>query len=222
MSADVRSATARDEDRDSLVLGILNAVHDNSRVTQRTVAHELGIALGLANAYMKRCARKGLIKIGQAPARRYAYYLTPKGFSEKSRLTAKYLGASLTFFRRARNECTDLLLRQCSAGGRQRVGLAGLSDLVDVVVLCARDLPVDIVGIIAPGAESNNYQGLPVVPDLNALAPLDIVIVTDLTAPQATFDRMTGLLGNRVVAPPLLKLAPRAAPAAVEGEPLRA
>lgn len=206
----------RDDDRDNLVLGILNAIDGNSQVTQRTVAQELGIALGLANAYMKRCARKGLIKISQAPARRYAYYLTPKGFSEKTRLTAKYLGASLTFFRRARNECTDLL-RQCNTGSRARIALAGLSDLVDVVILCARDFPVEVVGVVDTRSDLETYQGLPVVPGPHVLLPLDVVIVTDLTTPQATFDRMNGLGMATVLAPPLLKLSPFRPRAAVEG-----
>ena len=68
-----------------------------------------GIALGLANAYLKRCVKKGLIKVSQAPANRYAYYLTPKGFTEKSRLTAEYLTISFNFFRDARAQCAALL-----------------------------------------------------------------------------------------------------------------
>ena len=88
-----------------ITLGILNAVHENERITQRSIAEDLGIALGLANAYLKRCARKGLIKVRQAPANRYAYYLTPQGFAEKSRLTGEYLSDSFHFFRQARNQC---------------------------------------------------------------------------------------------------------------------
>ena len=65
-----------------ITLGVLNAVDENSGVTQRGVAKEVGIALGLTNTYLKRCVKKGLIKVQQAPANRYAYYLTPKGFSE--------------------------------------------------------------------------------------------------------------------------------------------
>ena len=78
-----------------ITLGVLNAIHENAKVTQRSVANDLGIALGLANAYLKRCAKKGLIKIQQIPANRYAYYLTPKGFAEKTRLTTEYLSRSL-------------------------------------------------------------------------------------------------------------------------------
>ena len=74
-----------------ITLGVLNAVEENSRVTQRDVAKNVGIALGLTNAYLKRCIKKGLIKVQQVPANRYAYYLTPQGFAEKSRLTGEYL-----------------------------------------------------------------------------------------------------------------------------------
>ena len=41
-----------------ITLGVLNAVHDNSRVTQRSLARDLGIALGLTNSYLKRCIKK--------------------------------------------------------------------------------------------------------------------------------------------------------------------
>jgi hypothetical protein len=73
------------------VLGLLESVERDGAQSQRKLASDLGIALGLVNAYLKRCVKKGLLKIGQAPARRYAYYLTPHGFAEKSRLYASYL-----------------------------------------------------------------------------------------------------------------------------------
>ena len=88
-----------------ITLGMLNAVEENSVLTQRSLARELGIALGLANAYLKRCVTKGYIKVTHAPAKRYAYYLTPQGFAEKSRLTAQYLAISFDFFRLARSQC---------------------------------------------------------------------------------------------------------------------
>jgi DNA-binding MarR family transcriptional regulator len=80
----------------SMTLELLEAIEEKSDVTQRRLARELGVALGLANSYLKRCERKGLVKIHKAPANRYLYYLTPKGFAEKSRLTAEYLSASFS------------------------------------------------------------------------------------------------------------------------------
>ena len=108
-----------------IMLGLLEAVEHDRAQSQRHLASELGIALGLVNAYLKRCVKKGLVKIGEAPARRYAYYLTPKGFAEKSRLTVEYLSYSFSFFRQAKTDCSALLqtakarglARSCWSGG---------------------------------------------------------------------------------------------------------
>jgi hypothetical protein len=56
-----------------IMLGLLNAVEQD-----RALASELRIVLGLVNAYLKRCIKKDLVKVRSAPARRYAYYLTPQ------------------------------------------------------------------------------------------------------------------------------------------------
>src|ERR1700687_3553185 len=105
MGASVDRVLPNDSGEDErIVLDLLNSVDDGAQ-SQRRIAEELGIALGLVNAYLKRCIKKGLVKVGQAPARRYAYYLTPQGFAEKSRLTVEYLSDSFSFFRRARTDC---------------------------------------------------------------------------------------------------------------------
>src|SRR5580700_10689605 len=90
-----------------LMLGLLESVERDSMQSQRLLAAEFGVALGLVNAYLKRCVRKGLVKVKATPARRYAYFLTPRGFSEKSRLTLAYLGRSMSFFREARKDCAE-------------------------------------------------------------------------------------------------------------------
>src|SRR6202790_2635967 len=105
-----------DQDNERVVLDLLTSVeHDGGR-SQRRIAAELGIALGLVNAYLKRCVKKGLVKVHDAPARRYAYYLTPHGFAEKSRLTVQYLSESFSFFRLAKGDCTNVLNAAKSSG----------------------------------------------------------------------------------------------------------
>src|SRR5262245_30383264 len=98
----------QDSDNEQIVLGLLNSVEVDGERSQRHIAAELGIALGLVNAYLKRCIKKGWVKVNQAPARRYAYYLTPQGFAEKSRLTVDYLSDSFSFFRRAKADCATV------------------------------------------------------------------------------------------------------------------
>jgi DNA-binding MarR family transcriptional regulator len=206
-----------------ITLGLLNAVQENSAVTQRTMASELGIALGLANTYLKRCVRKGLIKVSQIPPNRYAYYLTPKGFSEKSRLTTEYLSSSFTFFRRARGQCGDLL-EYCAARNWPRIALAGSSELAEIATLCAIERNIRLVGLIdtgqvaAPGRKGDpkpaEFAGLKVVSLSRKFADLDAIIVTDLQIPQAVFDRLaTEFAAERILTPPLLRILRETPPA---------
>ena len=150
-----------------IVLGLLTSIERDSAVTQRKLAGDLGIALGLANAYLRRCVRKGLVKMRQAPLNRYAYYLTPQGFAEKSRLTAEYLAVSLDFFRRARSDCMDLF-QQCAAREWRMVALYGAGELAEIAVLSAGESGVGIVCVVDPEWAGRNCAGLAVVADLSA------------------------------------------------------
>ena len=114
-----------------ITLGLLRAIDEDASLTQRGAARELGIALGLANTYFKRCIKKGLIKAQQIPANRYAYYLTPQGFMEKSRLTAEFLSQSLSLFRQAQTGYGELL-ETCSSKQYNRIALIGASDLAQI------------------------------------------------------------------------------------------
>ncbi len=195
------------EDEVKITLGLLNAVGENSSVTQRTIASELGIALGMTNAYLKRCVRKGLIKVQQVPANRYAYYLTPKGFAEKTRLTGEYLTVSFNFFRDARNQCAELF-DHCAAQGWNHIALAGVSDLCEIATLCAIDLPIELVGTIDPAASETGIAGLRVVSKAEELGSFDAILITDLTNPQATFNRLReGFAPNRLLAPAFLQIS---------------
>lgn len=213
------------DENPGVMLGLLSAVERDSSVTQRHLARELGIALGLANAYLRRCATKGLIKIAQAPLNRYAYYLTPRGFAEKSRLTAEYLAVSLDFFRRARRDCAALLAA-CDGRGWRRVALAGAGDLAEIAVIGSTETAVEIIAVI--DAEGTRCAGKRVVRDLAAAltlagGSLDAVIVTDGRAPQARFEEVLaaavtrGIGAERVLAPELLRITLRPRRAARRG-----
>ena len=201
------TATPTSADETEITLGLLNAVHNNSAVTQRSVASELGIALGLANSYLKRCVKKGLIKINQAPANRYAYYLTPKGFAEKSQLTAEYLTMSFDFFRHAKTHCVDVF-ELCEFMNLRRVGLVGASDLAEIAVLCARDFDVELVGFIDPAFEGTVFSGLPVFPRTEDIGDIDAFVITDLFAPQETFMRLHEETSNKpILSPRMLNIS---------------
>ena len=193
-----------------IVLRLLDAVHRDPNLTQRRIADDFGVALGLVNTYLKRCVKKGLVKIGEVPARRYAYYLTPHGFAEKARLTQTYLTHSFTFFRNARQEGGELVA-ECARRGLMRLVLAGRGDLAEIMVLCAADSPVELVGVVDSRAEpGDTLVGLPVVSRYEDLATFDAVLVSDLDRPQQTLDdALARFAADRVLVPRLLCIVPK-------------
>lgn len=216
MASDKNSDRTAATSEVEITLGLLNAIERDSGLTQRTLASELGIALGLANAYLKRCTKKGLIKVAQVPANRYAYYLTPQGFAEKSKLTARYLTQSFNLFRYSRKQY-DELLGFCATRGWKRVAFAGVGDLAEIAVLCAANHDVTAVGLL-DGSGGEPFHGLPVVNRLKDLGSVDAVIVTDMTAPQDVFDALVKILPReRVLAPKLLSIS-REMPRLAEAE----
>lgn len=192
---------------DRIVLGLLTSVENDGSQSQRRIAAELGVALGLVNAYLKRSIRKGLVKVGQAPARRYAYYLTPQGFSEKSRLTIEYLSSSFSLFRKAKDDYARVFNRAHALGFRQIV-LAGKSDLCEIAILCAVDSPITIVAVVDPDEDTSRFIGVGVVRSYADVAgTIDAVVVTDLKRAKNVFDEAVAAFGaHKVLAPDLLGL----------------
>ena len=190
-----------------IILDLLNAVQDNASRSQRSIANELGVALGLTNAYLKRCVKKGLIKVRQVPANRYAYYLTPQGFAEKSRLTASYLSQSFEFFRRARKEGSEMLML-CERRGWNRVVLYGVSEIAEIVTLCARDSAVELRGVADERSTATEFVGLPVKKNLSHFKDYHAVIFCSVQDPQGSFDMVRSQIGDeRVLAPSFLNLS---------------
>ena len=192
-----------------ITLGLLNAIDESAAASQRSMARDVGIALGLANAYLKRCVKKGLVKVRQVPANRYVYYLTPKGFAEKSRLTAEFLSQSFQLFREARVQYAELLAL-CEARGWRRLVLFGVSDLTEVVTLCARDSSVELYGVVGQADGEPEFAGLAVLANDAPWDGVDAAIVCDLYHPQSAFDAASArFAGGRVLAPRLLNVSRR-------------
>lgn len=199
-----------------LMLKVLAAVEADSHITQRRLSHELGIALGLANSYLRRSVRKGLVKIAQAPLNRYAYYLTPQGFAEKGRLVAAYLSTSLDFYRRARGDCADALGR-CAALSWHRLVFVGASELAEIALLCAAEAELDVVAVIDTRLAGSIYHGRRVLAELRpVLQPpcgIDAIMITDIAAPQRTYDEVLeiaeacGLTSERIIPPRVLTVS---------------
>lgn len=163
----------RDQTEQKVLVHLLSEIERNATFTQRGLAGELGIALGLMNQYLKSCVSKGWVRASQVSPRRITYFLTPEGFAEKSQMVKGYLARSLTFFRDARTQCEDIL-ESCLAQGWRNIALIGAGDLADIASLVSM--------------RANIHPEL--VDFSSDLAKYDAVIVTDLMDPQGTYDKL--------------------------------
>ena len=190
---------------DNVTLSILEAIESKNDMTQRHLADNLGVALGLANSYLKRCVKKGLVKIHQAPANRYLYYLTPKGFSEKSRLTTQYLSTSFEFYRRAGDSCKEIFI-QCDEDNLKKILLIGSSELTEIAVLRSHEFKLDIVGIYHPTSTSEKFVNIPIIKESDQLPEYDVAVITELSNIDQTIEDAYKAIDdrNKILIPKIL------------------
>jgi len=194
MSLESFYKSSRPSDAESdLILGLLQAIDQDAAASQRSLSNQLGIALGSVNWHLKRCIHKGLIKVQEAPLRRYAYYLTPQGFEEKSRLTLEYIRSSLGLFRRARSQfCT--LFERAKEQGYDSTVLIGVGELSEAAVLSAAETRLNLVGVVVfdhpKKKPAERFAGLPISSSIaEVLRTLEVgtnlaVIVADIVSPE--------------------------------------
>lgn len=185
---------------DARLREILERIAAADDVNQRGLARELGLALGLVNAYLRRSVRKGYVKIKQVPARRYRYYLTPKGFAEKSRLSLQYLNDSFVALRRA-SASFERLYAALADEGILRVVLCGDDDLVDIGVLTSLSQPVTVVGICDPFHPSRSVRGIPPVGVKDSIE-VGAWIVASTTRAGAIREHLAGRLRPELIRAP--------------------
>lgn len=166
-----------------LMLSMMSSIETDPAVSQRKLSTQLGVAIGLVNTYLRRCIQKGWIKVQQIPSRRYAYYLTPKGFIEKTRLTAQYLSSSFEFFRNAQEQCLQLL-EYCETKGWNRIILVGEGDLSKIAVQLMKGKNLELVTIL------NKEELLQEQKDSNQRFDYDAILITDIESPQITYDNL--------------------------------
>ena len=74
---------------------ILRQLQRNSNYSQRNLAKKLNLSLGKLNYCLRALKEKGLIKMRNFEKNpnkiNYVYILTPKGISEKTRLTLNFM-----------------------------------------------------------------------------------------------------------------------------------
>src|SRR4051812_47021055 len=182
-------------------LKLLEAVEQDSRVTQRGLATKLGIALGLTNIYLRRLVRKGYIKCVNVQSNRISYLITPRGIAEKARLTYEFMDYSLHLYGEVRQHLRTVL-QDCAAAGR-RVAIYGRGEAAELAYLSLKEFGLDPVAVF-DGDGGAEFLGMPVRPlREHTEVAYDLMIVATL---ERSSDRQ--LAGLEAVGVPKDKLFP--------------
>lgn len=106
---------------------LMRLLEINPEVSQRELAHQLGISLGKVNYCVKELIAKGWVKAKHFTNSRnksaYAYLLTPQGIDEKTRLTMAFLKAKMQEYETLRAEIRQMRKEVCVALPDQREAL---------------------------------------------------------------------------------------------------
>jgi DNA-binding MarR family transcriptional regulator len=151
------------DDQSVKTLEILEEISNNGTVTQRELSRKVGIALGLANFYIKRLVQKGYVEVLYLERNRLGYLITPKGIAEKSNLTYRYIQRSYHYVRKVRIEMRNRL-RELAREGVSLVVLYGAGDLAEVAYLAMQEAGMKLGGVVDPHRSGRPFLGYTVHP----------------------------------------------------------
>lgn len=189
-------------------LRVLELVEERDKITQRGVATELEIAVGMANALIKRLVLKGYIKVKDAPSRRYGYYITPEGFMEKGRLVSKYIANSFKFFGEARRDY-DAIACQISAGQVTGVCCVGTGEVMEIAQMVFATHNIEVVCVLDVLAHEGqrHFQSYFDIPK-EMVSRIGHLVITETRRPHKVFEIMASTeVDKEILAPAFMQIS---------------
>lgn len=174
---------------------LLDEISKGETLSQRDLSKKLNIALGLVNSYIKNLVSRGYITIKAIPSKRYAYYLTPKGFTEKTRLTYHHLQNYTNLYMNARRDF-HRLFNELYIHGVRKVVFAGFDEVAEIAYLSLQEVDIELKGIVDDDREGKKFFKSVVLP-FNEIKRLEYntVIITTFFKKDLVYQK---LLGNMV------------------------
>jgi DNA-binding MarR family transcriptional regulator len=132
---------------------ILQAIAAGGPVTQRSLAKELGVAVGLTNLLVRRLVGKGYVKMAGMGTRHVRYLMTPEGWEALARATRVSLENTVQLYTQTREQIRMNLTavsERChlDAKGRKAVVFYGAGDVAEIAYISLQRTELALVGIV--------------------------------------------------------------------------
>jgi DNA-binding MarR family transcriptional regulator len=186
--------------KDLRTLKILEKVDNDTVPSQRDLAKDLNISLGLVNSFIKRLVKKGYFKARHIPKNRIRYFLTPKGVAEKTRLTYLYIQYSYNFYKEARQKLRELY-SDLEKQGVSRVVFYGAGDLAEIAFLSLQETDIELVAVFDDEKQGKRFMRFTIFdPGRMASFSFDKILITSINSTEIIFQRIAALgLPNEAV-----------------------
>lgn len=133
---------------------VIREISNHHKPTQRHIAKEVGISLGLTNLIIKRLIKKGYIKIQEVPPRTIIYMLTPKGFAEKTKKSYQYTLRTINFIKTSKEGIQDIIINEYKQGAREFT-ISGNAELATLIEIAFGDLNLKNIKYFRDKSKSN-------------------------------------------------------------------
>jgi len=186
--------------KDIRTLKILEKVDNDNTPSQRDLARDLNISLGLVNSFIKRLAKKGYFKIRHVPKNRIRYILTPEGVAEKSRLTYEYIRYSYNLYKDARQKLRKIYT-DLEKQGVTRIVFYGAGDLAEIAYVSLQETNIELVAIVDDEKIDGRFTRFAVTrPSRLESLCFDIILITSINSTELILQkiRAMGISKNNV------------------------
>ncbi len=180
---------------------LLEAIEGGHGHSQRALAAELGIALGLVNLLLKELQERRFINMVRLGPSRAHYELTLSGRAEKARLSHENLALNARVYASARDWLRGALVglsAEWTGPEPCRVVFAGAGEVAEIGFVCLQSTSLQLVGVLDRDRDAP-FFGLPVHRPSDLRGRTLAGIPFDRLAVMAV-DQETGLAGDLAAA----------------------
>jgi hypothetical protein len=160
--------SSRPERRDC-VLRILSEVEAGRGFSQRALARNARVALGLANVVLRDLVGRGWVRVSKQD-HGVRYVITPEGQAERNRISTARLAQTTRYYAEARDSVRDRLVALASArwatpNGRpaKRLAIYGATDVAEIAYASLQDTDLTVTTVF-DGDGSRQFFGTRVIP----------------------------------------------------------
>lgn len=179
------------EQQEIKTLKLFEALYENGAQSQRDLSKKLDISLGLVNALLKKVVKDGFFRIVPIGGSRHKYAMTPKGLSEKTMLSYRYLLHSVEYYKSTRNKL-GLLFDELNDLKMEKLLFFGVSDFAEIAYITAKEKKIDVLGIIEIDYPGSKFLDIPIF-EMSVIRNrhFDAIVITDLKGATEIRDSLT-------------------------------